>query len=125
MYPCYIFIHFCSAAPAFVPVKTHTPCIFGSFRITKNSIGSLKHQVTVMIPHDYFLISKTFSFHCWAQIVFQKISFFFRSVNAGFPTLCGHWFVLYRYAPNGYAFLFVHLYKLCVIISPGLIEGRF
>ena len=84
----------------------------------------MSDQIPVMIPNHDLLVAKPFAFHDRPKMVFQEIPLLSRGVNARFPSLNRHRFILKGNAPNRHPLIFIGLDEFCIIQRPGLIIFR-
>src|SRR5437764_2712460 len=117
--------HRLAAAPGLIPVITNAPNVLRRFRVGQDSADPLVNEVTIVIPDNYFLITRPFPLNRRTEMVFQKISLFVRGINTRFPSLRGHGFVLNSDAPDGNAFPLIGLDSLREVVVLGLIKLRF
>ena len=113
-----------AAGPRFVPMEAGAPSILRSFWVIENRVCAVRNEVTVVVPNDDFLVSVTGRLHGGSEVVFQEVTLLFSGVNARFPALSRHGFVLDGHPPNGKAFRFVGFDELDKVIGPGLVVFR-
>src|SRR5882724_3253141 len=83
-----------------IPVIGHAPDVFRRLGIVQHHLGPLIHHAAVMIPDHDLPIPKTLLRESGPKVVFYKIPLFLGGVDAGFPDLVSHRFVLNRHAPD-------------------------
>ena len=113
-----------AAGPGFVPVKAGAPGILRGVGIVENSIGAVGNEVAVVVPNHDFLVTISGSVHRGAEVVFQEITFLLGGVNARFPALRRHGFVLDGHPPYWEPFRFVRLDEFHKVVGPRLVVFR-
>lgn len=113
-----------AAGPGFVPVKAGAPGILRGVGIVENGICAVGNEVAIVVPHDDFLVTVSGGFHCGAEVVFQEIAFLLGGVNARFPALRCHGFVLDGHPPYWEPFRFVGLDEFHKVVGPRLVVFR-
>jgi len=110
------------SCPAFIPVKTDAPDIFGRFLVGQDRGGPVIDQVAVMVPGNELLFLHFILPKRWPQEILDEIAFFLGRVHARFPFLLGHGLILNAQSPYRHSPFFVFLDKSHVVIGPGLVE---
>ena len=102
-------------------MKAGAPGVLRGVGIVENGVRAVGDEVAVVVPHDDFLVAVSGSFHRRAEVVFQEIAFLLGGVNARFPALRRHGFVLDGHPPYWEPFSFVGLDEFHKVVGPGLV----
>ena len=78
-----------------------------------------------MIPNNYFFITHSCLGNGRSEIVFKEITLIRGGINAGFPSLSCHRFILNCHSPDRNAFFFICFNKFYKIVCPWLVILRF
>ena len=110
-----------AAGPGFVPVKAGSPSVLRGVGVVENGVRTVGDEVAIVVPNDNLLISVSCSLHRGAEVVFQEIAFLLGGVNARFPALRCHGFVLDGHPPNWKPFRFVGFDEFDEVVGPRLV----
>ena len=110
------------ACPRLVPVEAGSPSVRRGHRVFKDGVGPVRDQVAVVVPHHNVLVAIACFRHGWSQVMLQEVALFLCRVNARFPALRCHRFVLDGHPPHGQALGLVRFDELDKVLGPRVVE---
>lgn len=110
-----------AAGPGFVPMEAGAPGVLRCVGVVENGVGAVRDEIAVVVPNDDLLVPVSGSFHGRTEVVFQEITLLLSGVDARFPALRRHGFVLDGNPPYWEPFRLVSLDEFDEVVGPRLV----